>query len=172
MNTTSTSPTVLTSSNSADSGIVRTLVNAITGTDKALAPVALRLALAAVIFPHGAQKLLGWFGGYGYEGTMGFFTSTMGIPWILALGVILVEFFAPLFLVAGAAVRPAALAIGTVLGTAMVKVHLANGFFMNWMGTQKGEGVEFFVLVLGIALALVISGAGRFSVDRAISKKA
>jgi putative oxidoreductase len=172
MNTTSTSPTVLTSSNTAETGVARTLVNAIAGTDKALAPVALRLALAAVVFPHGAQKLLGWFGGYGYEGTMGFFTSTMGIPWILALGVILVEFFAPLFLVAGAAVRPAALAIGTVLATAMFKVHVANGFFMNWMGTQKGEGIEYFVLVLGIALALIISGAGRFSVDRAISKKA
>lgn len=170
MNTTSTSPAVL-SANTTDNGVVRTVLNTALGTNNALAPTVLRLALAAVVFPHGAQKLLGWFGGYGYEGTMGFFTGTMGIPWILALGVILVEFFAPLFLIAGAAVRPAAIAIGTVLGTAMVKVHLANGFFMNWMGTQKGEGVEFFVLVLGIALALVISGAGRFSVDRAVSKQ-
>ncbi|MEZ0386210.1 MAG: DoxX family protein [Verrucomicrobium sp.] len=173
MNTTSTSPTVLASnSNAESSSVVRTLTNAVLGTDKAFAPVVLRVALAAVVFPHGAQKLLGWFGGYGYEGTMGFFTSTMGIPWILALGVILTEFFAPLFLLAGAAVRPAAIAIGTVLATAMLKVHVANGFFMNWMGTQKGEGIEYFLLVIGIAVALVVSGAGRFSVDRALSKKA
>ena len=174
MNTTSTSPTVLASRNSAasNSGAVRMALNAALGTDKALAPVVLRIALAATIFPHGAQKLLGWFGGYGYEGTMGFFTSTMGIPWFLALGVILTEFFAPLFLLVGAAVRPAALAIGTVLATAMFKVHVANGFFMNWMGTQKGEGIEYFLLVIGIAVALIVAGAGRFSVDGALTKKA
>jgi putative oxidoreductase len=170
MNTTSTSAPLHATPSNSSAG--RALVRAVAGTDGAWAPLALRLALAAVIFPHGAQKLLGWWGGYGFEGTMGFFTSTMGIPWILALGVILVEFFAPLLLIAGAAVRPAALAIGTVLTTAMFKAHVANGFFMNWSGTQKGEGMEYFFLVIGIALALIISGGGRFSVDGILTKKA
>jgi putative oxidoreductase len=139
-------------------------------TSETLSPVVLRLALAVVVFPHGAQKLLGWFGGFGFEGTMGFFTGKMGIPWILALGVILVESLAPLFLLAGLLARPASLAIATVLGTAMVMVHLPNGFFMNWMGAQKGEGIEYFLLVFGIVGSLQISGAGRWSLDRLISR--
>jgi len=147
------------------------ILGPIVQTSPALSPVLLRLALAVVVFPHGAQKLLGWFGGYGFEGTMGFFTGKMGIPWIFALGAVLVEFFAPLFLVAGLLTRPAAAAIAAVLGTAMVMVHLPNGFFMNWMGAQKGEGIEYFLLVFGIAGALLVSGAGRWSIDRVLSGK-
>lgn len=172
MNTTTPPRAATYVGSNANTGLVSTLTRTALGTDDALSPVALRLALATVIFPHGAQKLLGWWGGYGFEGTMGFFTGTMGIPWVLALGVILVEFFAPLLLLAGVAVRPAALAIGTVLATAMFKVHVANGFFMNWFGNQKGEGIEYFLLVIGIALALVVSGGGRFSLDRTLARKA
>jgi putative oxidoreductase len=118
------------------------------------------LTLAAVVFPHGAQKLLGWFGGYG----------TMGIPWLLAFAVIMIEFFGSLLLVVGAGTRLAALGIGTVMTTAMFMVHVKNGFFMNWFGKQQGEGIEYFLLILGLALALVVSGGGRRSVDRAINK--
>lgn len=130
-----------------------------------------RLALAVVIFPHGAQKLLGWYGGYGFAGTMGFFTATMGIPWILALGVILVEFFGSLLLAVGLLVRPAALALGVVMSVAMITVHAQHGFFMNWFGAQKGEGIEYFLLYIGGALALVISGAGRWGLDRFLVRK-
>lgn len=114
--------------------------------------------------------MLGSFGGYGFAGTMGFFTGTMGLPWLLALGTILVEFFAPLLLVIGLGTRLAAFAIGTVMTSAMLLVHIQNGFFMNWFGTQKGEGVEYFLLAIGLALGLVVAGGGRWSVDRAISK--
>ena len=114
--------------------------------------------------------MLGWFGGFGFQGTMGFFTEKMGILWLLALGVILVEFFAPLFLLAGLLTRPAAAAIAIVLGTAMVLVHLPNGFFMNWMGNQKGEGIEYFLLVFGIVGSLIVSGAGRWSLDRLLAR--
>lgn len=147
-----------------------TVVSLLTRTSDSLSPVLLRLTLAAVLFPHGAQKLLGWFGGYGFTGTMGFFTGTMGIPWILAFGTIMIEFFAPLLLLIGAGTRLAALGLGTVLTTAMFMVHVQNGFFMNWFGTQKGEGIEYFLLIIGLALSLIISGGGRWSVDRMIRK--
>ncbi len=169
MNTTST----LHASASAEGSTghpIRTLVSALTRTDSSVAAAVLRLTLAVVIFPHGAQKLLGWFGGYGFTGTMGFFTGTMGIPGLLAFGVIMIEFFAPLLLVVGAGTRLAALGIGTVMATAMFMAHVQYGFFMNWFGQQKGEGIEYFLLIIGLALALVISGGGRWSVDRAFNK--
>lgn len=149
---------------------IRTLVSALTRTEGSVAPAILRLTLSAVVFPHGAQKLLGWFGGYGFTGTMDFLTGTMGIPWLLAFAVIMIEFFGSLLLVVGAGTRLAALGIGTVMTTAMFMVHVKNGFFMNWFGKQQGEGIEYFLLVLGLALALVVSGGGRWSVDRAINK--
>jgi putative oxidoreductase len=118
------------------------------------------------MFPHGAQKLLGWFGGFGFKGTMNFFTGTMGIPTVLAFGVVAVEFFAPILLILGLGTRLASLSIGVVMTTALFMVHLQNGFFMNWFGLQKGEGFEFDLLLLGLAVSLVISGAGRLSLDR------
>lgn len=145
-------------------------VSLLTRTNESFSPVLLRLTLAAVLFPHGAQKLLGWFGGYGFTGTMGFLTGTMGIPWVLAFGTIMIEFFGPLFLLMGAGTRLAALGLGTVLTTAMFMVHLQNGFFMNWFGAQKGEGIEYFLLIIGLSLSLIVSGGGRWSVDRMIRK--
>lgn len=131
-----------------------------------LAALLLRFTLAVVMFPHGAQKLLGWFGGYGFAGTVGFFTGTMGIPWILAVGVVLTEFFAPLLLVIGLFTRPAAIALGTVMTVAMITVSAQFGFFMNWSGNQKGEGIEFALLYIGGALALLVLGGGRWALDR------
>jgi putative oxidoreductase len=125
-----------------------------------------RLALGVVIFPHGAQKLLGWFGGYGIEGTMGFFTETLGIPTPLAVLVIFFEFFGSLALIAGALARPMAAAIGGIMVTAALIVHLPNGFFMNWSGAQGGEGFEFHILAAALALVVTIGGAGAFSLDR------
>ncbi len=130
-----------------------------------------RLALGITIFPHGAQKMLGWFGGNGFNGTMGFLTGGAGLPWIIALLVILIEFLGSLFLIFGFATRLAAIGmlinfIGTV-----VKVHAANGFFMNWAGTQKGEGFEYFILIYGLALIALIAGGGRASIDAALTGK-
>ena len=126
----------------------------------------LRLTLAVVIFPHGAQKLLGWFGGYGFSGTMGFFTEQMGLPGLVAFLVIFIEFFGALALAAGALGRAAAAGIAAVMVGAVVTTHLPNGFFMNWTGAQAGEGFEFHLLALGIAAALILKGSGAASFDR------
>jgi putative oxidoreductase len=130
----------------------------------------LRLALAAVMFPHGAQKLLGWFGGPGVAGTMHFFTGKMHIPAPLGVLVILVEFFGPLLLVVGLLTRVAALAIGIDMLVAMLTVHLGNGFFANWSGRQKGEGIEYFIYAIAIAAVVTIVGAGRYSIDARIAE--
>lgn len=136
-----------------------------------MAALTARLGLAIVMFPHGAQKVLGWFGGYGWSGTYGFFTEHMGLPGIVAASVMLIEFFGPLLLIAGLAVRPIALAfVGLMIGT-IVTVTGSNGFFMNWTGQQSGEGIEYALLAITIALSLVFSGAGKWSLDTFIHSK-
>ena len=139
-------------------------------TESDVALTFLRLTLGLVIFPHGAQKALGWFGGFDFEGTMGFLTGQVGLPMVIAFLVILIEFAGSLALIAGFMSRVAALGIGVVIGSAAYVAHLGNGFFMNWMGNQKGEGFEYHLLVVGMALALVIKGGGAFSVDRKLSQ--
>lgn len=130
-----------------------------------------RLALGVVILPHGMQKALGSFGGYGFEGTLGAFTG-MGLPLLLGVLVILAEFVGAIGVILGAGTRFMAFSIFLTLGGAMfIGGHVQNGFFMNWFGNQAGEGMEYFILVLGLAAALMISGAGKFSVDGLISKK-
>jgi putative oxidoreductase len=127
-----------------------------------------RLTVALVIFPHGAQKLFGWFGGYGFDGTMGFLTRQAGLPYIVALLVIMIETFASLFLLFGFATRIAAFGIfGHFIGV-VLKNHLSNGFFMNWTGSQKGEGIEYFLLLFGLAIILIITGGGKASLDAAM----
>ena len=128
-----------------------------------------RIALGIVIFPHGAQKLFGWFGGFGFEKTMGFLTSQAKLPYIIALLVILIESIAALFVFFGFATRIAALGILANFLGIVIKVHAANGFFMNWAGTQSGEGIEFFLLLFGLAIILLITGGGKASVDAALS---
>ncbi len=124
----------------------------------------LRLTLAVVIFPHGAQKVLGWFGGHGFKNTLKFFTDS-GIPAVFALLAIAAEFLGPLGLMVGLLARVAAFGIACVMLVAIITVHWPYGFFMNWFGNQKGEGFEFHLLALGIAIALIIGGAGAWSVD-------
>lgn len=133
------------------------------------API-LRLGLAVVMFPHGAQKVLGWFGGHGYEGTMGFLTQTMGLPAPIAMLVIALEFFGPLLLLVGLAVRPIALGFIAIMIGAVATVHAPHGFFMNWTGAQAGEGFEYHLLVIAMSLALVVRGAGSASVDKLLSR--
>src|SRR6202142_4184635 len=129
----------------------------------------LRLILGVVFFAHGAQKLLGWFGGFGFHGTMGFFEQ-MGMPAPVALLIICTEFFGGLGLIVGLLTRIAALGIGVEMIGAIFMVHLPNGFFMNWMGTQKGEGFEFHLVAIAVGAVLLSRGAGGFSADRALSQ--
>lgn len=138
-------------------------------TDNSPVALLLRLVLGLVIFPHGAQKVFGWFGGYGWKGTMGFFKS-MGIPSLFGALAILAEFVGPIFLVLGLFTRVAGLAIGVNMIVAAVMVHRPVGFFMNWGGNLKGEGYEYHVLVAGIAAALVVLGGGLWSVDGLIAR--
>ncbi len=129
-----------------------------------------RIVLGVVIFAHGAQKMLGWFGGYGFSGTMGFFTKTLGIPAPLAFLAICAEFFGGLGLILGFLTRIAALGIGVNMLVAVAMFHWQFGLFANWSGTQKGEGYEFHLLVLAIVLAIIVRGAGALSLDRAIHR--
>jgi putative oxidoreductase len=131
----------------------------------------LRLTLAGVMFPHGAQKVLGLFGGYGFSATMGFFTDKMHIPALFAFLAILAEFGGSIALALGFVTRVAAFGIGATIAVAAMMVHFPNGFFMNWNVNQKGEGFEYHILVIGIALVLILQGAGRFALDNLIAKR-
>ncbi len=133
-------------------------------------PVVLRVMLGMVIFPHGAQKVLGWFGGHGFEGTLSFFTQQMGIPAMIALLVFAGEFLGSLGLITGFLTRFSAAGIAAIMAGAVTTVHLGNGFFMNWSGNQAGEGFEFHLLVIGMAIALMITGGGKYSLDQWISE--
>lgn len=144
----------------------------IVSTDDSIATTILRLVLGIVFFAHGAQKMLGWFGGFGFAGTMGFFTGTMHIPAPLAFLAICAEFFGGFGLIIGFLTRIAVFGIATNMVVAIMTVHRAFGFFMNWTGTQEGEGFEFHLLVLAIAAFLLIRGAGAFSVDHVLATKA
>jgi putative oxidoreductase len=145
------------------------LVEKLLATDDSIATAILRLTLGVVFFAHGAQKVLGWFGGVGFSGTMGFFTGVMHIPTLFAFLAIMAEFLGGIGLLLGFLTRIAAFGIGVNMVVAILTVHRFFGFFMNWGGTQKGEGFEFHTLVLAIVAYLLIEGAGAFSVDHALS---
>ena len=140
-------------------------------TEAKLPALVARLTLALVMFPHGAQKTLGWFGGYGFAGTMGFFTNTMNIPWIFALAAILAEAVGPILLVAGLGTRLAAAALAINMVVAVLTSHLQHGFFMDWFQNQAGEGYEYHLLVLGLCAVLLIGGSGKWSLDSLINRK-
>lgn len=134
-------------------------------SDSNIALLVARLSLAIVLFPHGAQKLLGWFGGFGFEGTMQYFTKTVGLPWIIGFMVILIEFFGPIALLVGWRVQFWAAAIFAVMGGVMITTFHTY-FFMNWFGSQPEEGFEFFLLMLGLSAAVAFGGAGKYAVSR------
>ena len=139
-------------------------------TNNSFAPLIARLTLGIVMFPHGAQKALGWFGGYGFSGTMNFFTQQMHIPAPLAFLAIAAEFAGSIGLIVGCLSRVAAFGIATNMVVAILTVHAANGFFMNWSGTQKGEGFEYHLLAIGLALVVIVCGAGKASLDSVFTK--
>jgi len=141
-------------------------------TDNDSATAILRFVLGVIFFAHGAQKMLGWFGGYGLSGTMGFFTGVMHIPVLFAFLAITAEFFGGLGLILGFLTRIAALGIFSNMVVAIAMVHHRFGFFMNWTGAQKGEGFEYHLLVLAITAFLMIRGAGAVSIDRVLASPA
>jgi putative oxidoreductase len=141
-------------------------MNKVFTTNDNITATIVRIVLGIVLFPHGAQLLLGWFGGYGFSGSMGFLTGAAHLPYFVALLVILIQFFGSLMLILGVGTRIAALGIFGLFVGMILTSHLDNGFFMNWFGAQKGEGYEYHLLVLGMSLALLIKGAGKWSIDR------
>ena len=145
------------------------MLRKLTKTSNSTAIAILRLVLGIVFFAHGAQKMLGWFGGHGYTATMGTFTGAMHIPAPLAFLAIAAEFFGGIGLILGLFTRVAALGIAVNMIVAVLKVHLQFGFFANWFGTQKGEGYEYHLLVLAITVFLMIEGAGALSADRRLA---
>jgi putative oxidoreductase len=140
-------------------------------TEPDVAVLILRVLAGVVFFPHGAQKVLGWFGGYGLAGTMGFFTGKLGIPAVFAGLAIVAEFFGSLGLVVGFLTRVAAFGLACVMVVGAGLVHTHNGFFMNWSGNQAGEGFEYHILAIAIMLALMIKGGGLWSIDGALAAR-
>jgi putative oxidoreductase len=139
-------------------------------TNNEIAPAILRLVLGVVFFAHGAQKMLGWFGGAGFSGTMGYFEQTMHVPAVFAFLAIAAEFFGGIGLILGFLTRIAAFGITVNMLVAIAMVHLPNGLFMNWTGAQKGEGIEYHLLVLAMTATIMMVGAGAWSVDGAFSR--
>jgi len=137
-------------------------------TSDAVTLSVLRIGLGLVMFPHGAQKLLGWFGGPGFSGTMNMFTSGLNIPAPIAFLVIVGEFVASILLLTGLFTRIAALTVAAIMLGAIFIVHAPHGFFMNWTGAQGGEGFEYHLLALTVAIGVFIGGGGAGSIDRLI----
>jgi putative oxidoreductase len=137
-------------------------------TDNDVTGLILRLVLGITFFVHGAQLTLGWFGGYGFSGTMGFFTGTLHIPALLAFLAIVAQFAGGIGLILGLLTRLAAVGIGANMLVAVAVVHANYGFFMNWSGSQKGEGFEYHLLAIAIAIALFVRGGGKWALDTAL----
>jgi putative oxidoreductase len=140
-------------------------------TDNDVATMVIRVLLGVVFFPHGMQKLFGWFGGYGFTGTMGFFTGQLHVPALFAFLAIMAEGLGSLGLITGLFTRVAAFGVAANMAVAVYMLHWQNGFFMNWFGQQKGEGFEFHILVIAMAVALIIKGGGALSADKVIADK-
>jgi putative oxidoreductase len=124
-----------------------------------------RLVLGIVFFVHGSQLALGWFGGYGYAGSMHFFTQALGIPAPFAFLAIVSQFLGGIGLIVGFLTRIAAIGIAIDMLVAIFKIHIHVGFLMNWAGNLKGEGYEYHLLALALCLILLVKGAGALSLD-------
>ena len=148
-------------------------MKALFDTDESWSGLILRLTLGLVMFPHGAQKLLGWFGGFGFDGTMGFFTQKMGLPWLVAFLVIIGESIGSLGLIAGLLTRFTAASFIVIMLGAIVTVHLPQGFFMNWFGALPAgsEGFEYHILAMALAAVVAIAGSGKWSLDAWLTRR-
>ena len=150
---------------------MKTLFSRSIYTSHSYAALALRTTLAIVLFAHGAQIMLGWYGGTGFRASMLYLTQVENIPAAIAFSVIFLQFFGPILLAVGLFTRFVSVAIAGLFIGMIVTVHLDHGFFMNWFGTSNGEGYEYHILVIGLCIALVIQGAGASSLDRYIVSK-
>ncbi len=130
-----------------------------------------RITLALVLLPHGSQLLFGWLGGFGFKGTMDYFTEVEGLPWIVGFIVIMLQSVGAVLLLIGFMGRFFALAMTMLFIGMIVTSHWQYGFFMNWMGTQQGEGFEYHVLAIGLSLAILVNGSGSYSLDAVLTKK-
>lgn len=138
----------------------------VVSTNAGFDTLALRLSAGVIFAAHGAQKLFGWFGGYGLEGTAGWMASIGLEPgYVLALMAGSAEFFGGLFLILGLLVRPSAIVLALTMVVAIVTVHLEHGLFMS------NNGYEFALALLAISVGLAIRGAGSISLDRKIQLK-
>ena len=146
------------------------MINKILNTESNWGALVVRLTLGIVLFPHGAQKMLGWFGGYGFTATMDAFTNQMQLPWIVAFSVIMIEFFGSISLILGFASRLWSMAIAGLFTGIIFTNHLEHGFFMNWFGNQAGEGYEYALLIIGLAISVLISGSGKNALDTQLIK--
>ena len=145
------------------------MLNLLFKTNAGPGPLFLRLALGIVMFAHGAQKVLGWYGGAGFAGTVETFTQKLGFPFWMVILLMVIEFLGSIGLVMGFLTRLCALGVAASISVCAFMYHVPNGFFMNWFGNQKGEGIEYHLLVLGLCLALMIQGGGSFSLDHTLS---
>jgi putative oxidoreductase len=150
---------------------LRRAIAALLATPRDAAATVARVTLGLVMFPHGAQKLFGWFGGHGPAGTLQFFQQGLGIPPLLGWGAILAESLGAVALVLGLGGRLAAATIAVVMAVAVATVHGRLGFFMNWSGTAAGEGFEYHLLAAALALVVVIRGSGALSLDRLLARR-
>lgn len=146
---------------------MKSIIKKLVSTDNSTMGLVIRITLGLVMFPHGAQKLFGWFGGFGFSGTMNFY-SQIGLPWIVALLVVLGESLGALALIVGFFSRFMSFGILLIMLGAIFMFHLQFGFFMNWFGKAAGEGFEYHILAIGLALGTLIGGSGRLSLDRLI----
>lgn len=169
MKTTTLNPNLTSAAGSREESRLLRYAQAFFRTPDDVTGLVLRLGLAVVMFPHGAQKVLGWWGGFGLGKTIGFFTQS-GYSLPLTLAIIAAEFLGPIALAAGFFTRWSAFGIGTVMAGAAF-MHAQHGFFMNWMGNQKGEGLEYFVLMLALSIGLILKGGGKWSADRLITRR-
>lgn len=145
--------------------------NKIFNTHKDWTGLVMRLTIGLIIFPHGAQKMLGWFQGPGFSKEMEHLTVHMHLPWLISISVILIEFFGAISLIIGLASRVWAIIFGILFTGIIFTAHLEYGFFMNWFGHQKGKGYEYHLLVIGLCIALLLNGSGKYSADQLIQKK-
>lgn len=147
---------------------MKLLIQKLTSTDDSYMGLVIRVTAGLVMFPHGAQKLFGWFGGFGFTNTMNFMTGN-GLPWIFALLVVLGESLGAIALIFGFFGRFMSFGFFMIMLGAIFMVHLQHGFFMNWFGKQGGEGFEYHLLMMGLALGTMVGGSGKFSIDRLIN---
>jgi putative oxidoreductase len=129
-----------------------------------------RIVLGIIFFGHGAQKMLGWYGGPGLASSMRTFTEHLHLPSALAFLVIAGELFAGIGLVVGLFSRIAALIIALTMVGAIATVHFRFGLFLNWFGSQQGHGIEYHLLAIVLALVVVVQGAGAFSLDHLVNE--